>query len=197
MLSEVCPPHRGYTWSHHPRSCATLQGRKAKAALRRIVKSAARVVRRSGCETKWERSLPGLRRYFTSCSRSMHLPYGHFRRLHPTPIGQETPKRGCSYRRVLCAGTAGESEGVLGRLGCGAKRRAAPGRGPQSAARGVIKAGARMPRPALASLPKVRGRAHHAQSPLCPRGPHPIRPGGTQPILALARAPKAPAAICK
>src|SRR5215211_6932284 len=28
----------------------------------------------------------------------------------PAPTGQETPKRGCSYRRVLCARTAGEAE---------------------------------------------------------------------------------------
>jgi hypothetical protein len=63
------------------------KGAKRRAALRRIVKSAARVVRRSGCETEWERSLPGLRRYCTSCPRSVHLPYGHFCRLRSTPIG--------------------------------------------------------------------------------------------------------------
>jgi hypothetical protein len=64
------------------------KGAKRRAAPRRIVKSAASVERRSGCETKWERSLPGLRRYCTSCLRSVHLPYGHFCRLRSTPIGQ-------------------------------------------------------------------------------------------------------------
>jgi hypothetical protein len=29
VLSEVCPPHRGWSWSHHPRFRATLQGSKA------------------------------------------------------------------------------------------------------------------------------------------------------------------------
>jgi hypothetical protein len=28
----VCPSHRGYSWSHRPKSRATLQGLKAKAA---------------------------------------------------------------------------------------------------------------------------------------------------------------------
>jgi hypothetical protein len=36
--SMVCPPHRGWSWSHHPRSRATRRVRKAKAAPRRIVK---------------------------------------------------------------------------------------------------------------------------------------------------------------
>jgi hypothetical protein len=30
VLSEVCPPHRGQIWSHHPRPRATQRGRKAK-----------------------------------------------------------------------------------------------------------------------------------------------------------------------
>src|SRR5215208_3322309 len=30
LLSEVCPPHRGESWSHHRRPCATRRGRKAK-----------------------------------------------------------------------------------------------------------------------------------------------------------------------
>jgi hypothetical protein len=35
MLSGMvmCPPHRGYSWSHHRRPCATRRRRKAKAAL--------------------------------------------------------------------------------------------------------------------------------------------------------------------
>ena len=48
------------------------------SVLMRELQSAASAVRRSGCETEWERSLPGLRRYCTSCPRSVHLPYGHF-----------------------------------------------------------------------------------------------------------------------
>jgi hypothetical protein len=36
VLSGVCPPHRGWSWSHHPRSHATLQGRNARAALGKI-----------------------------------------------------------------------------------------------------------------------------------------------------------------
>jgi hypothetical protein len=38
VLSEVCAPHRGYSWSHHSRSRATLRGSKAWAALGKIGK---------------------------------------------------------------------------------------------------------------------------------------------------------------
>src|SRR5215217_8287669 len=33
MVAVWCPPHRGLSWSHYRRSCATQRGRKAKAAL--------------------------------------------------------------------------------------------------------------------------------------------------------------------
>ena len=35
VLSRVCAPHRGYSWSHHPRSRAMRQGRKAKVFILR------------------------------------------------------------------------------------------------------------------------------------------------------------------
>src|SRR5215210_2878529 len=33
MVAVWCPPHRGLSWSHYRRSCATQRGRKVKAAL--------------------------------------------------------------------------------------------------------------------------------------------------------------------
>jgi hypothetical protein len=41
----LCPPHRGYTWSHHSRSRATRRGRKAKAAPKRRPSAAKRIIR--------------------------------------------------------------------------------------------------------------------------------------------------------
>jgi hypothetical protein len=79
-LAGVCPPHRGWSWSHHPRSRATQREcAMRRAAPRRIVKKRGhsseevRVRNQMGKE-----SLPGLRRYCRSRTSSLHLPPGHF-----------------------------------------------------------------------------------------------------------------------
>src|SRR5215208_811556 len=48
MLSGVCSPHRGWSWSHHPRSRATRRGRKAKGRAKGVWKSAARGIIEAG-----------------------------------------------------------------------------------------------------------------------------------------------------
>ena len=51
VLSVVCPPHRGYSWSDHRESRATLQGRRnAKTApkWRNQVNSAAKGIIKVG-----------------------------------------------------------------------------------------------------------------------------------------------------
>ena len=42
MLSEVCPPHRGHSWSHHRRSCATRGSAKLRAVREEEEKRAAK-----------------------------------------------------------------------------------------------------------------------------------------------------------
>jgi hypothetical protein len=56
MLSRVCPPHRGKSWSHHSSPRATQRGRKAKAAPGTMGRASA--AGEEGADTKERRIRP-------------------------------------------------------------------------------------------------------------------------------------------
>jgi len=59
-----CAAHRRSSWSHHRQSCATLQGRKAKAALGKLGKienSAAKGIIKAGARKPRPKVRPGWR----------------------------------------------------------------------------------------------------------------------------------------
>jgi hypothetical protein len=154
MLSEVCPTHRGYSWSHHSRSRATWRGRKAKGNARSGVRKAKAALSEDESVQRGQRQYKGR----CPCVRMYGAPAtsaGTPRRLRA-----QEPRPATS---IKAGAPASPAWGL---------RRTAVGRAPRATSTTLRAA---LP-PRLASYNGTVGRASRARLPT-PRQPTPLLSG--------------------